>query len=349
MSDGYVKFWGVRGSIPSPLTAKDVEEKVRSALIEFKASESKDIEAFMAAKAAEQPWTYGGNTSCVEIRYGKTIIILDMGTGVRPFGNSIMPQMFAEKGVEIYIFFSHAHWDHIHGAPFFAPLYINKQTGIKNRWTFHGGTAWNTKHDILPTPHHRTIKDTIEMVLDGQMECPTFPVSWSLIRAQTEKMDYDSFADMREFNLPGGIKFKVRTLNHPQETYGMRIQFPNGKIVTYSTDNEPYDPQEPDDRLLDLAKDADYWITDCQYTQLQYNGYKDDGSSGGVPRRSWGHSYPEAVAETARRARVGQVLLFHHDPGSSDNRVKEMERQTQRLLGSAHKVVAAHEGLVLEL
>ena len=78
----YMRFWGARGSITTP-----------------------GIETVK----------YGGNTSCVEVRCGKEIIILDAGSGIRKLGDKILE----EKPQHINILFSHFHWDHIQGFPFF--------------------------------------------------------------------------------------------------------------------------------------------------------------------------------------------------------------------------------------
>ncbi len=94
-----IKFWGVRGSTPSPQP-----ENMR----------------------------YGGNTSCVEVRSGNELYVFDCGTGLRVFGQHLRRE-FAEKPISAHIFVSHFHWDHIQGLPFFGPLYDNRE----NRFQFH--------------------------------------------------------------------------------------------------------------------------------------------------------------------------------------------------------------------
>ncbi len=86
-----LKFWGVRGSIPTP-----EEDKMK----------------------------IGGNTSCIELMLGERRIILDMGTGIRGLGKVIVPEIESGKTSEIIIFLSHTHWDHIQGFPFFNPIYM---------------------------------------------------------------------------------------------------------------------------------------------------------------------------------------------------------------------------------
>jgi ribonuclease Z len=97
-----VKFWGVRGSTPTPQP-----ENLR----------------------------YGGNTPCVEVRVNGSQYIFDCGTGLRQLGK----QMLAEaqgKPITSNIFLTHFHWDHIQGLPFFWPLYENKA----HRFTLHSST-----------------------------------------------------------------------------------------------------------------------------------------------------------------------------------------------------------------
>ena len=182
----------------------------------------------------------------------------------------------------------------------------------------------------------------------GQMGPPVFPVSWAEIERLTHCLEKQSVADRERIEFPDGLSVLCRKLNHPQETYGWRVEY-KGSVLAYTTDNEPYDPRRPDPRLLELAKGADIWITDCQYTQSIYSG-----TEGGVPRHGWGHSYPEAVAVTAVDAGVKKVVLFHHDPASSDAHIKEMETHTQILVsalvregGPTPIVIAAYEGLEL--
>ena len=97
-----VRFWGVRGSTPTPQP-----ENLR----------------------------YGGNTSCVEVRINGHIYIFDCGTGFRVLGKSLSKE-FQGKGFHAHIFLSHFHWDHIQGIPFFIPLYENKE----NYFFFHSSS-----------------------------------------------------------------------------------------------------------------------------------------------------------------------------------------------------------------
>tara|TARA_Y100000994_G_scaffold132405_1_gene108557 strand:- start:5268 stop:6119 length:852 start_codon:yes stop_codon:yes gene_type:complete len=109
----YIKFWGVRGSNPTPDKNK---------------------------------MKYGGDTSCVEIKTNENdLIILDMGTGIRNLGAKIISD--ESYGTEINIFLSHYHWDHIMGFFYFAPLYDKKFT--INIYGYNAKTTIETLKDYL--------------------------------------------------------------------------------------------------------------------------------------------------------------------------------------------------------
>ena len=333
-----VKLWGVRGSVPTPLTGLETEQKMKALFREFLESGESDFGRYMARAPFWKRATYGGNTACVEVvvssRSGakNTRIVFDGGTGLRVLGSSLMKEMFQARGLNLNLFFSHVHADHIQGFPFFPPLYINKETGVKNVWNCWGGTDWF---------------EGIDGCLQMQMDPPIFPVNLKEIIRITEGFNPQTVYDRMTSELPGGIKVIARKLFHPQETYGYRLVDNSGKVLVYATDNEPYDPLHPAPALLDLAKDADVLIIDCQYTKDKYEGRVD-----GVPRHGWGHSYPEAVAQVAVQANVKKMVLFHHDPGSSDLAIALIEQQTQNLvdlLGGKTEVIAAYEGLELEI
>ena len=343
MSTFTIRFWGTRGSVPAPLVGADVRSKVRENIIMYRDAirrkgldllTTQQIEEFLDQQPFDAVSTYGGNTSCVEVlhRDGHRFVF-DMGTGVRELGNALIKEMFERKGLSISFLLSHIHWDHIQGLPFFGPLYVNKNTGIENKWTFYGGTNW---------------QKTAEVCLAGQMDPPTFPVSWKEIEKITASIKCIDVYDMAHFYLAvmSGLTLRCRKLNHPQETYGWRIEPSEGPVIAYTTDNEPFDPAIPDPRLLALAKNADVWITDCQYTKDQYNGMYS------IPHHGWGHSYPEAVAATAVQAGVKHVVLFHHDPASTDSAITSMQYHTQKLVknyGGTTTVTAAYEGLSIEI
>ncbi len=332
-----VSFWGVRGSIAAPMTSADIAEQVRDYARNnwrgsFRGSEEDALQAIK-----DTLWTHGGNTSCVMIEAAGERIILDMGTGIRPLGNSLMGPMFQNRGISATFLISHVHWDHIQGLPFFGPLYMNKHDGILNSFAFHGGTEYRTRLDDC---------------LRGQMDSPNFPVSFREIEAQTHKMDVAHLHDGIDFAVgetklfgakdPRRISVTCRKLDHPQEVYGFRIEY-DGKVIAFTTDHEPRLPDAPYQNLLRLVKDADLWITDCQYSDHQYRGNP-------APQRfGWGHAYPQAIGLTARLAGVKRVVTFHHDPSNDFSAIEQIARDVEVRWGSEGLVVAAYEGMALEV
>ncbi|MCL2823947.1 MAG: MBL fold metallo-hydrolase [Polyangiaceae bacterium] len=276
-----IKFWGVRGSIAVP--GRDTLE-------------------------------VGGNTSCIEVRCGNTLIVLDGGTGIRLLGQELQHSM----PVEAYIFFSHVHWDHIHGFPFFAPAFT-----AGNCFHLYGGND---------------VTHTIEGALAGQMENPNFPVHLSDMAAH---MDFHDLKDGQVVTIGEGVdRVDITNTrgNHPNGVFAYRLDY-NGRSAVYCTDTEHYNVV--DIRLARLAKDADLLIYDAMYLPEEYSG-----ESGGCPKTGWGHSTYEQGVKLAREANAKQLVLFHHDPSHTDAIVAEMERRSQAIFPNS---IAAREGLVITI
>ncbi|MEK7546382.1 MAG: MBL fold metallo-hydrolase [Patescibacteria group bacterium] len=337
MSALTVRFWGVRGSVPSPITNAAIEEKMvevaRKAIVKFKirdghVPDEEVLEWMRSSIPFRDRATYGGNTTCVEVRVGGELIILDMGTGLRELGLSLMGETRKYGGLKGTILQSHVHWDHIQGYPFWPQLYIPR-TAVQNEFMFYGGREWDK---------------SLEEVLRGQMNPPVFPVDHRELEMTSLKMNFDTVYDGKKIiisQLPEADRVRVtcRKLNHPQETYGYRIEH-RGKVLAFCTDHEPYAGNEPPRGLLELAKDADVFITDCQYSHDEYAGV-----GGKVQKHGWGHSYPEYIAKVADMAKVKKVVTTHHDPQASDARIEEIAEAVEKMSGIT--TVPAYEGLII--
>ncbi len=279
-----ITFWGVRGSIPSP---------------------------------GPSTVQFGGNTSCVEVRAGKAILIFDGGTGLRLLGKKLLKEM----PLDAHMFFSHVHWDHIQGFPFFEPAFV-----AGNVFHLYGGN---------------NVSRTLEETLAGQMDHPNFPVH---LTAMGAKM---IFRDLREGEVvevdDGGdspARITNASGNHPQGVYAFRVDHA-GKVFVYATDTEHYEGRL-DDRLVGLARSADLFVYDSQYTPEEYAGTAGTGG----PKKGWGHSTFEEGVRLAKTAGAKRLVLFHHDPIQSDAAVREKEKRAQALFPN---VIAAHEGLIIEI
>jgi phosphoribosyl 1,2-cyclic phosphodiesterase len=276
MSKLEVRFWGVRGSIPSP---------------------------------GHKTSVHGGNTSCVELRAGGQLIVLDMGSGMRPLGASL-----GGAAVSGSLFLSHYHWDHIQGLPFFGPVY-NPASSFEVFGATRGG---------------REVRE----ILSGQMLPPYFPVTMAALRSQ---LTFRAIADGDRVEV-GAVTVTARELNHPNGALAYRFDY-GGRSVVYATDHE-HGRSEADDGLVALASGADALIYDAMYTPEEYAG--ENGRPGKV---GWGHSTWIEAAAIARRAGIGTLVLFHHEPSRSDEALEEIEGKARRLHPAT---VAAREGQSLE-
>lgn len=271
-----ITFWGVRGSIPAP----------GPATVEI-----------------------GGNTSCVEVRAGKAILIFDGGTGLRLLGKKLLREM----PITAHMFFSHVHWDHIQGFPFFEPAFV-----AGNEFHLYGGN---------------NVSRTLEETLEGQMDHPNFPVD---LGAMGAKMTFRDLAEGEVVDIDDGAGAKVRVTsargNHPQGVFAFRVEHA-GKAVVYATDTEHYEGRI-DEKLVALARGAEVFIYDSQYTPEEY-----------AAKKGWGHSTFEEGVKLAKLAGVKRLVLFHHDPMQNDGAVREKEKRARALFAD---VVAAYEGLVVD-
>ncbi|MFM7428044.1 MAG: MBL fold metallo-hydrolase [Elainella sp.] len=272
-----VRFWGVRGSIACP---------------------------------GQSTVRYGGNTSCVEMRVGGHRLIFDGGTGLRVLGHSLM----AEIPVEAHLFFTHSHWDHIQGFPFFTPAFVPS-----NRFHIYGAVAPNGS--------------TIEQRLNDQMLHPNFPVPLQIMGADLKFYDLDIGEAVRLDE----VRVENALLNHPGESVGYRVSW-RDRAVAYITDTEHF-PDRLDENVLHLARNADMMIYDATYTDEEYHSKKSS-------KKGWGHSTWQEAVKVAEAARVKKLVIFHHDPLHDDNFMDQVKADTVAQFPDS---VVAWEGLEIDI
>jgi phosphoribosyl 1,2-cyclic phosphodiesterase len=277
------------------------------------------------ASAGPQTARYGGNTSCVEVRAEDgTLVVLDAGTGIQRLGNEVEQDL---KRIDILL--THLHMDHIQGLGFFAPI-------------FRPGCEIHVWGPPSPTHHLRAR-------LTRYLSPPLFPIRLRDLRANFEFHD----APQDPFRI-GPFTVQADEVIHPGATLGYRVS-QNGQTLVYLSDHEPAlgtgDGAGNDMGRgsgnggaageewvsgLRLARGADVLIHDAQYTTAER-----------AERMGWGHSsVPEAV-EFARRAQVGKLVLFHHDPARTDDQLDVLAAEAEALAGiypDGPKVVAGREG-----
>ncbi|MBW7857184.1 MAG: MBL fold metallo-hydrolase [Leptonema sp. (in: Bacteria)] len=285
-----VKFWGVRGSIPSPLRGHTIRDKMKRILTLASPADILDevsVERFIKSLPFSLTHTYGGNTTCLEIRSkNNDLIIIDAGTGLRELGNRLLVEDYGKGKGEAHILFTHSHWDHIQGLPFFVPAYIEGNTF-----------------------HIHAISDNIDKRLIYQHNFDHFPVPFDGLKAN--KIFYQHQKD--ETWQLHGINISTHSMRHPGGSWSYRLE-EDGKVLIFGSDAEfRAEEMENLDATLDYFRDADILIFDTQYTfeeQLQ--------------KIDWGHSSASIATDIAMKAGVKHLVLFHHDPSYSDEKLDEV-------------------------
>jgi len=287
-----IHFWGTRGSIPTPSTSSFVTSR------------------------------YGGNTTCVSVQIPGRLIILDAGSGLRNLGL----ELSGPAPVHGTFFFSHVHWDHIQGFPFFIPNFDPDSV-----FDLYGRCA--TRHEALAD-------STVAQALLAQQQRLNFPVSVEDMGAQLNFHNIDEGGKVELVGDAGKLIVTARELNHPGGCYGYRIEEhgPAGvKVFAFATDHEH--GANVHVGMQALAKDADVLFYDAQYSPEQYE-----------KQFGWGHSTWVHGLREAETALVKWLLLTHHDPLHDDWAIARLENDARRCgkqLGI--RVDAAREGMVLEL
>jgi phosphoribosyl 1,2-cyclic phosphodiesterase len=295
------RFWGVRGSIPSP---------------------------------GPRTARYGGNTTCIEVRSDDgTLIILDGGTGLFPLAQHLLARPQA-PAIQANIFITHSHWDHIHGLPFFTPLFIKG-----SRVRLHGA-------------HDPVSGKGIEHVMAVQLQNSYFPVSETQMGATIEYCTLDVGTPVAVGDAVVGNVL----MNHPVTNLGYRISC-NGRSLFFTGDHEPWhNPYPPGDPAFDAfeahlgerqrAIDAamagvDALIVDSSYTREEYPS-----------KAGWGHGTFDAAIEMALRVGARALYCTHHEPTRGDDELEAafaaaMARYRERL--GELQVRLAFEGLEVTL
>ena len=277
-SEFAIQFWGVRGSIPTP---------------------------------GNETARYGGNTSCIEMRIAGKRLIFDGGSGLHVLGRSLLKHM----PLEAYMFFTHYHWDHIQGVPFFTPAFVRGNC-------FHiYGRVPDCQVSMKQHFMERVLHPNSPVPLDGKLE-----------------------ADLKFYEIQtgdvvklGDITLETGPLNHPNGALGYRVTW-QGHSVFYCTDTE-HPSDRMDENVLHLAQDADVFIYDAMYTDEEYYHPKS-------PKVGWGHSTWQMGAKIAQAAGVKRYVVFHHEPTHDDNFLDKVEKEVKAMFPNA---LMAREGLIVDV
>jgi anti-anti-sigma factor len=316
-----VKFWGVRGSIPAPLPSTQIQSKIVRALQEAAVkgvdlSNPKSINEFVTGLPLSIRGAVGGNTSCITLETPEGLVIFDAGTGMRELGNALMEREFGQGKGEASIFFTHTHWDHIQGFPFFRPAFVPG-----NRFTIY------------------YLHPYVEQVIAGQMKPEWFPVQFDHVK---DNLEFKQIKEGERVKV-AGLEIRSKALQHPGIAYAYRVENGTTSLVL-ATDGEYKNLSASHTKeYIDFYAGADVLIFDAMFSVRE-----------SIIKEDWGHSSALIGADMARQAGVKWLVLFHHDPASEDDEIWRIHRETleymsQDLSTAPPEVLVATEGLEINL
>jgi phosphoribosyl 1,2-cyclic phosphodiesterase len=280
---------------------------------------------------------YGGNTACLEIRADDRLLIVDMGTGIKPLGDWLIANEIKKRPITADIFVSHTHWDHIMGFPMFAPIFIPS-----TRLKIWGSVSYDG--------------NSLEKVIGAQLSYQYWPVRLDELSAHIEYVELKQGS----VDLGGGLNLATKYLNHPNLCLGYRFEY-QGKSIVTAFDTEPFynlfptDKNDPtynaeaalegeraaaqeNQQVLEFIAGADILVYDTSYTQEEYKTHI-----------GWGHSSYETAIANAAKAKVKRLICFHHEPRRTDKELEELEAGYRRQSASpCPEIIMAREGMVLE-
>ncbi|MCL2879794.1 MAG: MBL fold metallo-hydrolase [Treponema sp.] len=309
-----VNFWGVRGSLPAPLLPSQVKSKISTILARLTPDDLQSPESRERFLAGLPPWlfgTIGGNTPCISVCNPGETIIFDCGSGLRELGyvcNSQKP-----KPNQYHVFFSHFHWDHVQGLPFFGPAYDP------------------SVHIDFYSP-----KPNLESILNGQMTSPYFPVH---MESMGSKKSFHHITDKVELDT---VSVEFRKMNHPGDSYSYLVTDGTKRFI-YSTDTELSEADfHKTNENIRYFQNADLIVLDCQYTLGE-----------AIEKYSWGHSAFSLAVDFVANWNIKHLVMFHHDPAYNDRKLVNMHQSArwymERMNIRGIELTLAQEGLEIDL
>ena len=255
-----LKFWGTRGLISSP---------------------NKDTAI------------YGGNTSCIQLLHKSDLIIIDTGFGVTNLGEVLMPRILAgQESLTVHIFYTHFHWDHIQGLPFFHPIYFP--------------TSTLNLYSPLST---ESMKENLDLLFDG---------SYSPFAGVDSMPSQVNFISIKESLEVSGLKVSYCPLDHgwhEANTYAYKFEEEETGISLVVASDHEARASSINDQFISFAKECDLLVHDAQYTEDEYKGHV-----------GWGHSSMKQALENSVKSKAKRTLLSHHDPKRTDNELKKARK-----------------------
>jgi phosphoribosyl 1,2-cyclic phosphodiesterase len=312
-----LKFWGVRGSIPAPLSSEAIQRRVSAVVARLRPADLADAqsrEAFLAGLPPHLFGTVGGNTTCLSIRTAAgSLFIIDAGSGIRELGASLARSQ--ERIRDYHILFTHFHWDHLQGLPFFAPA---------------GYAAGNRLFLYSP-------REGLRGILEAQMRPPYFPVGMEAMRAEKH------YVRLRKPPLRlGGAEIAWREMKHPGGCVAYKVS-EGGRSLIFATDSElsTEDFRRSSENAA-FFQDVDVLILDSQYTLGE-----------AIEKYDWGHTSYSMAVDFAAEWGIRTLFLFHHEPSYHDRKIHSLLNSAKwyqaRLHARPLEVRLAMEGLEVDI
>ncbi len=288
-----VKFWGVRGSLPSAPTPNEWIYHIEGVIRNFFASgyrEPSQFSKFMATVDESTIGGFGTATTCVEVKSGKSQIIIDGGSGIRNLSESIMMGTSGRVKGPFHILMTHFHWDHVIGLPFFTPHFI---PGVEI--------------------HYYAVQKDLEKLIRGIFSKPYFPVPFEELKSHI----HFHVLEPRKAFVINDFTVTPYLLDHPDACWGYKIEA-NGKAYAHCVDTEAtrVSPEEMGEDLP-LYQNVDLMYFDAQYTLPEL-----------AEKANWGHSAAQVGLEIALREKIKNIIFTHHDPGARIENLMDLQRQT---------------------
>jgi len=338
-----IRYWGISGSIASPLSEEEIRSKLVLTLTSLiqtgrleGISNRPDIQQIVTNILNEpgsswNQFTFGGNTTCVEVRTADSLIILDGGTGLRNLGSHLQAQKHLYPNATVgHIFLSHLHADHISGIPFCGILF-----DPESNYTIHASPD-----------SCKTLQSLIDQ--KSNLGNKLFPPIFEKMAALKKLVPIHSGESITF----GETTISAHALHHPGGCHGYKVSC-GGKSFVFATDHEQ--SEEVDEVLAEFCNGCDLLYTEGQYLLSEYKGEKGLPSNNRISRKGWGHTPMEWCLKTALKAGVHEIHLGHKDPYRKDEELSQIESYLTELIAKDSQEPAklrlkiASEGMTIKL
>jgi phosphoribosyl 1,2-cyclic phosphodiesterase len=289
-----VKYWGVRGSIPSAPPPEQIVQEVERTLNDFFLtghSQPSQIKDYLKKNHITKLGGYGTATTCAAVESDKGLqIIIDGGSGIRMLGEELMQGPCARGKGTVHIFLTHFHWDHMIGLPFFMPMFVPG-----NRINFYA------------------VQPELEDLVKGIFRRPYFPVAFEALPSSIHFHQLPP----RQPLIIDDLSITPYQLDHPDPCWGYRVECAK-KSYAHCVDTEGTRVTVEQLGLdLPLYEKANLMYFDAQYTLPEL-----------AEKANWGHSASQIGLDIAFRESIKKVIFAHHDPRANNDHIEQLKKQT---------------------